>query len=69
MRMADDEIIAEHLIGMTLQKARDLYGRSGWTIRCVKADGKSRLVTQNVMPNRLNVETEKDIITKVVSHG
>lgn len=59
----------EALIGMPLDKAKDLYARSGWIVRCVKADGRSRMVQQDVMPTRINVETEKGVITKVLSVG
>lgn len=65
----DLEMNAPHLIGMTIDKARDLYGRCGFTVRCIKADGTDRVVTGDVMPTRINVETENGVITKVRNVG
>lgn len=67
--MDDIDLTTEALRGMPLDKAKELYGRSGWLVRCVKADGKARVVTRDVMPTRLNVETENGVITKVRNVG
>lgn len=55
----------ESLIGMPLEKAKDLLGLSGWMVRCVNADGEAKFVTQDVMPTRINVSTVGSLITKV----
>ena len=68
-RKHDAGNIAENLIGMELQKAKDLFGRSGWIVRCLKKDGKDKIVTLEARPSRINVETEKGIIVKVISVG
>jgi len=63
------EIDTAAIVGWELQKAKDLFGLSGWLVRCVSADGKERFVTQDVMPTRINVETVGGVITKVRSIG
>lgn len=67
--MSEQDIEASHLIGMTIEYAKNLYGRSGWIIRCVNRDSKELIVTQNLVPNRINVETVDGVITKVRGCG
>jgi hypothetical protein len=63
--MSDIEDLCESLLGMPIDKAQELYGRSGWIIRCVKKDGREREAKSNVVPTRINVETVDGLITKV----
>jgi hypothetical protein len=63
--MSDIEELCESLIGMPIDEAKELYGRSGWIIRCVKKEGREREAKSNFAPTRINVETVDGLITKV----
>jgi hypothetical protein len=63
--MSDIEVEAKLLIGMPIDKAKDLFGRSGWTVRCVNEDGHEREAKTNYVPTRINVETINGLISKV----
>jgi hypothetical protein len=60
---------ASHLVGLTLAAARERAARYGCTVRPVKVDGESQIVTMDLRLNRVNVELEGGIVTSVRGVG
>jgi hypothetical protein len=54
--------VGRRLVGLNLHDANDLATQSGCQIRVVKCDGKRLPVTADLLTNRINVETEGDIV-------
>lgn len=54
-----------YLIGKDLLYARSLVQIYGKSIRVTKRDGRTTIITEDINPNRINVEIENGIITKV----
>lgn len=53
----------EELIGLTLESAREILKDKKY--RIVRIDGKGMMVTCDYRPERLNLEIENNIITKI----
>jgi hypothetical protein len=58
----------EDLVGYTVEEARFLL-LPAKTIRVIRKDGEPCICTQDVKPNRVNVEVENGKISKVVGVG
>lgn len=56
----------DHLIGKDLLYARSLVQIYGKSIRVTKRDGRTTIITEDINPNRINVEIENAMITKVI---
>jgi hypothetical protein len=56
------QAVADQLIGLNLHDANELATRSGRQLRVVKRDGEGVLVTLDLRPDRINIETEGDIV-------
>lgn len=56
----------DHLIGKDLLYARSLVQIYGKSIRVTKRDGRTTIITEDINPNRINVEIENATITKVI---
>ena len=50
------------LVGLNLHDANDLATQSGCQVRVVKRDGKGLPVAADLATNRINIETEGDIV-------
>ena len=56
------QTVARRLVGLNLRDAVDLASRSGCQVRVFKRDGQGLPVTADLATNRINVETEGDIV-------
>jgi hypothetical protein len=56
------QTVGRRLVGLNLHDANDLATRSGCQVRVVKRDGKGLPVTADLATNRINIETEGDIV-------
>jgi hypothetical protein len=56
------QTIGRRLVGLNLHDANDLATQSGCQVRVVKRDGKRLPVTSDFRTNRINIETEGDIV-------
>jgi hypothetical protein len=56
------QTVARRLVGLNLDYANDLASQSGRQLRVVKRDGKGIIVTADLAPNRINIETEGDTV-------
>lgn len=61
----DLQEISCQIIGCTMEQALKIYPN----IREAKIDGIPQMLTMDMNPNRINVETEKGIITLVKKIG
>lgn len=56
------QTVGRQLVGLNLHDANDLASQSGCQLRVVKRDGKGITVTADLATNRINIETEGDIV-------
>jgi hypothetical protein len=63
------EAVGRQIIGLRVEDARELAARSQCLVRVVRRDGKSLIVTLDLVPHRIDVSTEDDIIIDVRSVG
>jgi hypothetical protein len=61
------EAVARQLIGLSGKEARELAARSKCTIRAVRVDGRSLIVTADYAPHRIDVATQDGVIVDVLS--
>jgi hypothetical protein len=54
--------VGRELVGLNLHDANDRAARSGCHLRVVKRDGKGLTVTADLRMNRINIETEGDVV-------
>ncbi len=52
------------LIGKTEKEGIEIAKSHGYTVRLIKKDGESFVVTMDFRFDRINIEVENDIITK-----
>lgn len=58
----------ESLPGNTVDTAERVFGLD-FTFRIVRIDGKPTVCTRDIKPNRVNVEVEDQVISRVDSIG
>ncbi len=58
----------DYLIGNTLEQARMLI-TDAFSVRPVRVDGQACIVTQDYRLDRINVEIENGVITKIRNLG
>lgn len=51
-------------VGLTLQKAQEKAKQENFGCRVVKENGKPKIITQELNPNRINFDIEDNIVTK-----
>jgi hypothetical protein len=61
------QAVANQLIGLNLHDANQLAARSGRQLRVVKREGNGLKVTADLATNRINIETEGDIVVAASS--
>lgn len=57
------------LLGMTIIEAVNALKIINFTIRSIKVNGEDNIVTDDIKVNRVNVEINNGLITKVCSVG
>jgi hypothetical protein len=62
MALERTRAVGRQLIGLQLEDARELATRSRCSLRVVRRDGKALAITADLCTNRINVETEDDIV-------
>lgn len=60
---------AQVLVGMTLRQAEAEASERNWSVRVVRLDGEDLAATDDFSPTRVNVATEDDVVTEVLSIG
>jgi len=63
--MSDKDILFEYLKGKTYKEAQEICKEAKFTLRVVKEDGNYKIVTRDYRLDRINLELENNIITKV----
>jgi hypothetical protein len=58
------EAVARQLIGLHVHDANELATRSGCHLRVLRRDGNGLTVTLSLDLNRINIETEGDIVVR-----
>lgn len=58
--------LIDSFLGKTLAEAK---AQNLWKVRAIKIDGVAKIVTMDLRGDRINVEVENGIITKVVEIG
>ena len=61
--------IAQRIVGMSVDLARDQLKKSGWSLRIVCVDGKNCIGTCDLRRDRINAKSEAGIISEYVSNG
>jgi hypothetical protein len=61
------EGVARQLVGLSGKEARELAAQSRCTIRAVRVDGRSLVVTADYAPHRIDVATQDGVIVDVLS--
>ena len=56
------QTVGRRLVGLNFRDANDLATQSGCQVRIVKRDGQGLPVTADLATNRINIETEGDIV-------
>jgi hypothetical protein len=56
--------VGRQLVGLNLHEANELATRSGCRLRVVKRDGKTLIVTADLATNRINIETDGDVVVE-----
>lgn len=67
--VADAELAARLVVGVTEDEAAKLLAEPGWEMRVVERDGESLAVTMDLRMNRVNVAVVDGVVTAVVSIG
>lgn len=60
---------AQVLVGRSLSEAEAEASERGWSVRVVRLDGEDLAATDDFSPTRVNVATEDDMVTEVLSIG
>ena len=63
-RANENQIILESLIGKSLERARELAGFNGFTIRVTREDSTNYMVTMDMRFDRIDVQIDSGLITK-----
>jgi len=63
--MSDKDILFEYLKRKTYKEAQEICKEAKFTLRVVKEDGNYKIVTRDYRLDRINLELENNIITKV----
>jgi hypothetical protein len=63
------EAVSRQLIGLRVEDARELAARSQCLVRVIRRDGTSSPVTLALVPHRIDVSTEDDIIVDIEMVG
>lgn len=63
-RNNSNDLLLESVIGKTLDQANHLAGFSGFTIRVVRENGESYMITADLKLTRINVEIENGLVIK-----
>jgi hypothetical protein len=58
------QAVGRQLIGLHLDEAREVAARSNRQLRVVRHNGKGLPVTADLATNRINVETQDDIVVE-----
>lgn len=62
--------IKKAVIGLTMEKANEIKEKLGvHKFRCTKRNGYNLMHTFNYIENRINVATENDVISDIISVG
>ena len=59
----------ELLLGKSLENAKRVAAKHGYTLRTVFIDGKPQAATMDYSPDRLNVVLRDDVVTQLCSIG